>query len=393
MMPFAPVFQRRTWDKIPLLLAGAILTPGKRTVSSILRVMGLSAISSFAQYHHVLNRAVWSSLRVSQTLLCLLLAHLDSGQGPLVFGLDETIEQRWGRKITARGIYRDAVRSSRSHFVKTSGLRWLSLMWLAAIPWAQWVWALPFLTALAPSERYYEPSARQPKKLTDWARQMVFQLRRWLPERELTVVGDNTYAVLDLLHACQSLPNPVTVIARLRMDAALYEPAPPYSGVGRPRKKGARLPTLQQCLNDPDTTWQLISLKWYDGQQRQMELASGTVVWYHSGKSPVPIRWVLTHDPLGSYEPVTLLCTNPACDPVQIVMSSFGDHTRSCSAHYCFSCNGYSLDSPFLTDYSSSIHLCVSLVQRHTFAVTSQSIPSMALRRNATCAYCTLLIA
>ena len=103
-MPFAPVFQRRTWDKIPLLLAGAILAPGKRTVSSILRVMGLSAISNFAQYHHVLSRAVWSSLRVSQTLLRLLLAHLDSGQGPLVFGLDENIERRRGRKITARGI-------------------------------------------------------------------------------------------------------------------------------------------------------------------------------------------------------------------------------------------------------------------------------------------------
>lgn len=319
MMPFAPVFQRRTWDKIPLLLVGAILAPGKRTVSSILRVMGLSAISHFAQYHHVLSRAVWSSLRVSQTLLRLLLAHLDSGQGPLVFGLDETVERRWGRKITARGIYRDAARSSRSHFVKASGLRWISLMWLAAIPWAQRVWALPFLTALAPSARYYEQWARQPKKLTDWARQMIFQLRRWLPERELVVVGDNTYAVLDLLHACQSLPNPVTVITRLRMDAALYEPAPPYSGVGRPRKKGERLPTLQQYPDDPDTTWQLVKLKWYDGQQCQMELATGTAVWYHSGKPPVPIRWVLIRDPQGHYEPVALLCTNPDCNPVQIV--------------------------------------------------------------------------
>lgn len=319
MMPFAPVFQRRTWDKIPLLLAGAILAPGKRTVSSILRVMGLSAISNFARYHHVLSRAVWSSLRVSQTLLHLLLLHLDSGRGPLVFGLDETIERRWGPKIAARGIYRDAVRSSQSHFVKASGLRWISLMWLVAIPWAQRVWALPFLTALAPSERYYERSARAPKKLADWARQMIFQLRRWLPERELVVVGDNTYAVLDLLHACQSLPNPVTVVARLRMDAALYEPAPPYSGVGRPRKKGKRLPTLQQRLDDPDTTWQLVSLKWYDGQQREMELASGTAVWFHSGKPPVPIRWVLIRDPQGYYEPVALLCTTPACDPVHIV--------------------------------------------------------------------------
>jgi hypothetical protein len=319
MMPFAPVFQRRTWEKIPLLVVGAILASGKRTVSSILRVMGLSAISNFARYHHVLSRAVWSSLHLSQTLLRVLLSHLDSGQGPLVFGLDETIERRWGPQIAARGIYRDAVRSSQSHLVKASGLRWVSLMWLAAIPWAQRIWALPFLTALAPSERYYGQSARAPKKLTDWARQMIYQLRRWLPERELVVVGDNTYAVLDLLHACQSLPNPVTVIARLRMDAALYEPAPAYSGVGRPRQKGRRLPTLQQRLDDPDTTWQLVSLKWYDGEQRQMELASGTAVWFHAGKPPVPMRWVLIRDPQGEYDPLALLCTSPTRDPVQIV--------------------------------------------------------------------------
>ena len=154
LMPFAPVFQSRTWDKIPMMGMGAILAPGKRTVSAILRVMGLSAMSNFAKYHHVLNRAVWSPLQVSQVLLKLLLEHLDNGVKPLVFGIDETIERRWGRKIAARGIYRDAARSSKSHFVKASGLRWMSLMWLTGIPWAQRIWALPFMTVLAPSERY-----------------------------------------------------------------------------------------------------------------------------------------------------------------------------------------------------------------------------------------------
>ena len=93
-------------------------------------------------------------------------------------GLDETIERRWGAKIKARGIYRDPVRSSRSHFVKASGLRWLSVMLLVRIPWAEKVWALPFLTVLAPSERYYQDRARGHKKLTDWARQMLLQVRR-----------------------------------------------------------------------------------------------------------------------------------------------------------------------------------------------------------------------
>ena len=192
-------------------------------------------------------------------------------------------------------------------------------MWLAEIPWAQRCWALPFLSVLAPSERYYLTQGRIPKKLTDWARQMIFQLRRWLPERELVMVGDNSYAALDLLHACQSLAHPVALITRLRLDAALYEPAPPYSGRGRPRKKGQRLPTLQQVLMAADTLWTTVTLPWYGGEERVLELASATAVWFHSGKPPVPLRWVLIRDPKGEYPSGALLCTCDAYAPSQIV--------------------------------------------------------------------------
>ena len=111
--------------------------------------------------------------------------------------------------------------------VKASGLRWISLMWLGRVPWAGRHRALPVLTVLAPSARYYHQQGRRHKKLTDWTRQLILQLRRWLPQRPLVLVGDNDYAVLDLLHCCQSLCEPVTLIARLRLDAALYAPAPP----------------------------------------------------------------------------------------------------------------------------------------------------------------------
>ena len=144
-------------------------------------------------------------MQLSRTLLFPLLRRLDSGVGPLVFGTDETIERRRGKQIAAKGIYRDGVRSSGSHFVKASGLRWISLMWLVPIPWAGRVWALPFLTVLAPSERYNRERGQRHKKLTDWTRQMILQLRRWLPNRPLVVIGDSSYAVLDLLHFCQSM--------------------------------------------------------------------------------------------------------------------------------------------------------------------------------------------
>ncbi len=210
LFPFAMLFQHRTWQKAQVLLVGAILTPGQRTVAAALRVMGRSADDNYARYHEVLNRAVWSSRKVSRVLLVLLLQHLDRGDGPLIFGVRsstdrETLERRRGAKIRARAIYRDPVRSSRNQLVKASSLRWISLMWLGHVPWAGRHWALPALTVLAPSSRYHEQQGRRHKKVTDWARQMVMQLRRWLPERPLVLVGDNSYAVLDLLHCCQCL--------------------------------------------------------------------------------------------------------------------------------------------------------------------------------------------
>ncbi len=321
LQPFSTLFQRRTWVKAQVLLVGAVLAPRKRTVTSALRVMGLSDDDGFAIYHHVLNRAVWSSLRLSRVLLTLLIQHLAQGDGPLVFGIDETIERRRGSRIKAKGIYRDAVRSSDSHLVKASGLRWISLMWLADIPWAHRTWALPVLTALAPSERYYRKMGRTHKKITDWARQMILQLRRWLPNRTIVVVADSSYAALDLLRFCQSMSQPVTFITRLRLDAALYEPAPTRlpGQMGRPRLKGQRLPTLKELLDRPDTRWSRTSVAWYNNDTRVVELNSHTALWYHSGKPPVSIRWVLVRDPLGQFQSQALLCTDPAVAPIRIV--------------------------------------------------------------------------
>ena len=226
LFPFAALFTTPTWRKAQLLLVGAILTPGQLTVAAALRVMGLSDDRNYARYHEVLNRAVWSSRGVARVLLVLLLQHLDHGDGPLIFGVRsltnrETLERRRGAKISARGICRDPVRSSRHQLVKASGLRWISLMWLGHIPRAGRYWALPVLTVLAPSSCYHQRQGRRHKKITDWARQMVMQLRRWLPQRKPVLVGDNGYVVLDLLRCCQSLREPVTLIARLRLDAAL----------------------------------------------------------------------------------------------------------------------------------------------------------------------------
>lgn len=318
---FVPLFSRSVWRHAQVLLLGAILAPGKRTVSAVLRIVGLSNTRQFQRYHRVLNRAVWSSWAVSQALLALLVKTF-AARGPVVLGIDDTIERRRGAHIRARGIYRDPVRSSHGHMVKASGLRWLSVMLLVPIPWAKRVWALPFLTCLAPSERFYEKSLRMPKKLTDWARQALLQVRRWLPKRKLVVLADSGFAVLALLWRMSQLSNPICMITRLRLDAALYKPAPkrkPHQR-GRSRVKGARLPTLQQVLDKTKTKWQKITLlDWYGQACRTVEIHSGTAVWYHSGLPVLPIRWLLIRDPKGKFKPQALLCTDPSVTPAQML--------------------------------------------------------------------------
>jgi hypothetical protein len=318
---FEPRFSERVWEWAKILLVGAILVPGKRTVTSALRVMGLSQERQFQNFHRVLNRATWSSRALSCVLLRLLVAAFVPGDTPLVFGIDDHIERRRGAQIAAKGIYRDAVRSSKSFFVKTSGLRWVCMMLLAPIPWAQCVWALPFLTVLAPSERYYQARQLRPKLLTDWARQMLIQVRTWLPDRMLVVVADSTYAALELLAAAQGLSQPVTMVTRLRLDAALYDPAPPRGEGqrGRPRKKGARQPTLAVRLAHPATLWSEQSIAWYGHSTRIVHLATGTALWFHNGLPPVHIRWVLIVDPEDGFRPQALLCTDLSATATQVV--------------------------------------------------------------------------
>ena len=318
------------WQHAQVLLIGAILVPGRRTVAAVLRIMGLSEERQFQTYHRVLSRAAWSSWAVSRTLLMLLVKAFVP-TGPIICGLDDTIERRRGAKIKAKGIYRDPVRSSHGHFVKASGLRWLSLMLLAPIPWANRTWALPFLTCLAPSERFYEKKARGHKKLTDWGRQMIMQLRRWLPERQLVtlapaasagVVADSSFAAILWLFQLSQLPGQICLIVRFRMDAALYEPAParrPHQR-GASRKKGQRLPTLEHIAQDSKTKWQRVTIPdWYGEGRRIVEIVSNTAVWYHSGQPPLPMRWIVIRDPKGKFKTQALLSTDLKITPVQMI--------------------------------------------------------------------------
>lgn len=316
---FAPLFTGPTYRHALTLLEGAILTVGRRTVASALRSVGLQGDAHFHNYHRVLSRTRWSCRKAGKILLLRLLDEFVP-EGPVVFGLDDTVERRWGPSIKARGIYRDPVRSSRGHFVKASGLRWVSLMLLTEVSWAQRIWALPVLTALAPSERFAERAGRRHKTIVVWARQIILQLRRWLPDRDLIVVMDAAYSGQALLGPL--IRAKVTVIAQLRLNSALHAPPPPREPGrrGPTRKVGPRLPKLSERLIDPETSWQRTRASfWYGGTDVELEFATGTALWYYRGRPIIPIRWVLVRDPNGSFETRAFLSTACELEPLTIL--------------------------------------------------------------------------
>jgi DDE superfamily endonuclease len=317
MTPFRSSFTAPTWRHVLVLVTGALLVPGRRTVASALRVLGLADTPQFTNYHRVLNRDRWCSRGLSRCLLRLLVTALVP-DGPVVVGLDDTIERRWGAKIRARGIYRDPVRSSHGHFVKASGLRWLCIMLLPEIAWAGRVWALPFLTALAPSERYAQEVGRRHKKLTDWGRQILLQTARWLPDRRIVAVADSSFAVIDLLNAVRTR---ICMVTRLRLDARLFDPPGPRrrGAVGRPPTIGRRQPSLTRRLAARDTRWRRVRVTgWYGRTERIVEIVSGTAIWHHPGRR-VPIRYVLVRDPADELKPQGFLCTDLDADPLDIL--------------------------------------------------------------------------
>lgn len=316
---FSVLFTQPTYRYALQLVEGAVLTIGRRTVASALRSVGLQEHPRFQNYHRVLSRARWSCRAAGRILLQALVTTFVP-EGPLVIGIDDTIERRWGPKIKARGIYRDPVRSSRGFFVKASGLRWVSLALLTEIPWAQRVWALPVLTVLAPSRHFSEAVGRPHKSVVDWARQMILQLQRWLPDRLLIVVMDSAYAghrLLDRLHRAR-----VIVVAQMRLDSALHAPPPQRrpGQRGATAKVGPRVPKLSERLLDPDTAWQRTRASfWYGGSDVELELCTGTALWYYRGHPPVAVRWVLVRDPLGKLEPRAFLSTDAEMDTLQIL--------------------------------------------------------------------------
>ena len=209
------------------------------------------------------------------------------------------------------------MRSTKKPVIRCFGLQWVSMMLLVPVPWSRRVWALPFLTALCWPET--KRGQRRHKTSIDWVRQMMKQVRRWLPDRWLVVVVDGGFAAVSLARA--GVKNRVTMVARLRWDAALYHPPGPQRPGKRGPKplQGKRQRSLQEWASRSDTPWETVAVDWYGGQRKKLWVFSRTALWYTPRQPPVAIRSVLVADPAGKLRMEAVFCTDLQATPVQIL--------------------------------------------------------------------------
>ena len=323
---FAAAFTAPTSRNMFTLLCGTILAPGTRTITAALRVLGLEQ-GNFSKYHHVFSRAQWSALSLSRWLFLLLLdGFIPPGQ-PLQLLVDEHLERRKSRKLADRGLFRDPVRSTAQQVQFSWGIRWLCFALLCPVPWSRRPWALPFLLLPLLSEKTCQRLGKRHHSVVDLTTLALGHIRRWVPEREVVLVGDGTYAAVPLVLACQHGAGPVRWVSRLRLEAVLHDfpQAPPPGKRGPKAKKGPRQPKLAARLTDPATPWQRLTRCWYGGREEEVEYLTGVSLWYRPSQPPVPLRWVLVRSPEGTAQPLTpgaVFCSDPQAS-VEAILTWF----------------------------------------------------------------------
>ena len=316
-LPFANIFAlKKTFLKSLVLMMGSLLCRGGVTVCAALRAVGLSAEQNFCRYHRLLNRDRWN-LFTGAKILLLLLLKLFPSENAITFTIDDTLERRRGKKINAKGWFKDPIQSNHGKVVTSSGLRWMPVMLLTHVPFIGRIFALCFLTILVPSEKRQKQLGKRHRSPQHRASQVVCLLRRWFRHSKLRLIVDAGYACIELARQC--IRQNVTLITRLRVNARLFELAPPNTGKrGRPRQKGKRI-NLHETAKT--LSWVKHIIKGYKGVEEIREIAEFVCLWAPAGKnSPLRVRVVLSRDPSNIEGPLfALLTTDMAISAKEVV--------------------------------------------------------------------------
>src|SRR5216683_4921028 len=281
LQAFAVAFTQPTFQRWLLLLVAALLTPGRRTVSNVLRTVHSLVVGHPSSYHRVFSSRRWSAWRLSRTLTTFILTHWVP-TGPVVLVGDDTVEAHPGRKVFGKARHRDAVRSSHTFTAYRWGHKWIVMTVLVQFPFALRPWALPVLVALYHSEEWDEKHGRRHKTPSELMRQLLAVLLHWFPERQFVFAGDGGYGTHELSRFAARRRGRLQLVSRFYADANLYAlPSAAGNKKGRPRVKGKKLASPAQVVKRAKRT--RLNVAWYGGGRRDVEVVSNTGYWYKGG--------------------------------------------------------------------------------------------------------------
>jgi len=338
---FSVAFTRPTYQRVIVLILGAILSPRRRTVTAILQTVGPLAKGHWSDFHRVLCRRVWRNRALGRVLAAMVL-ELIPPQSPVVCAVDDNAVPHDGPSVWGRGKHLDAVHSSHRWRVWLWGHRWVVLAVNVKFPFAVRPWALPVLCALYRTRDFNEKQGRRHKKPIRLARQLMAAFIHWFPERKFILLGDGGYASHELAKFAWKHRRRLTLVSRFHPKAALYDAPEPYpkGKTGRPRVRGKRRPAPRQVVAAASSR-KRCTVTWYGGKTREVELINGTGRWYKAGGGvAVPLRWVFVHDREGTHRDEYFYCTarlsSPKSDPSLAAARIVGLYTGRWSIEVTF---------------------------------------------------------
>jgi hypothetical protein len=328
---FAPLFSRPVYKNALELMSAHFLCNGRRTITNLIRCLGKHNDSKFTKFFYVIRKAKWSTFESSRILFSLIIEQLLAKEACIEINIDAHLNKRRGPKIRGLGYHRDAVASSQRQKVLTTGHNWLVAAVCVNIFGTKYKWSLPFLSYLLTPEKPLSSSRNEAdlkgkgrhKKMTEITCQMILQIRRWSgPKRKIMIVADSAFCCRQICRTC--IKHNVVFCTQLRLDASLYDfPSSQKNKRGRPRVVGERI-KFEDLFCDKQQKWVRFSAPWYSGKSKDLDVLTGTCLWYHNSKGGVPIRWVLTKDPAGINKPIAILVTDFSMSPEEAIGSFVG---------------------------------------------------------------------
>jgi hypothetical protein len=314
-----PTFSTPTYKRFLVLLLGTLLTTGRRTITNILRTVRHQAPGPASSYHRVFSRRRWSTWVMARAVIRFLLDHVVQ-PGPVLLAGDDTVTEHPGPHVFGKGRHRDGVRSSHSYTAYRWGHKWVVLSMLVKLPFATRPWALPVLVALYRPPEWDRMHGKRHKTPAHLARLLLARLVRWFPARQCIFVGDSGYGTSETARFCSKYRQHLTLVSKFYGDAALYEPPPPRTRrmMGRPRVKGQKLASPQEVVATTVNRTRL-TVAWYGGSTRDIEVVTSTGHWYRIGEDLVEVRWVYVHDGTGTHRDEYFFTTALTMEPQQMV--------------------------------------------------------------------------